>query len=130
MRDGLTARRPPTPDARFQVSNLTRHTVLATSLELADSGSRRNKGLLGRQGLAPGEGLWIVPCEAVHTFGMKFPIDLVYLDRGKRVKKLRNSVPGGCRPVFPRIPCSSFPRAPSATHRQSPETRLNSHPRL
>jgi uncharacterized membrane protein (UPF0127 family) len=93
MRDGLTARRPPTPDARFQVSNLTRHTVLATSLELADSGSRRNKGLLGRQGLAPGEGLWIVPCEAVHTFGMKFPIDLVYLDRGKRVKKLRNSVP-------------------------------------
>jgi uncharacterized membrane protein (UPF0127 family) len=93
MRDGLTPPRPPTPDTRLQVSNLTRHTVLATAMELADSGSRRNKGLLGRQGLAPGEGLWIVPCEAVHTFGMKFPIDLVYLDRGKRVKKLRNSVP-------------------------------------
>jgi uncharacterized protein len=48
--------------------------------------------LLGRHGLAPGEGLWIVPCEAVHTFGMKFAIDLVYLDRQYRIRKIRRNV--------------------------------------
>jgi uncharacterized membrane protein (UPF0127 family) len=37
--------------------------------------------------------LWIVPCEAVHTFGMQFPIDLVYLDRKHRVRKVRYDVP-------------------------------------
>ena len=83
----------PTPEVRLQVSNLTRNTVLATCMELADTGPKRNKGLLGRQGLPPGGGLWIIPCESVHTFWMQFPIDLVYLDRKKRIKKLRSSVP-------------------------------------
>jgi uncharacterized membrane protein (UPF0127 family) len=80
------------PDTRLQVVNLTRNTILASSVEVADSGPKRSKGLLGRQGLAPGAGLWIVPCEAVHTFRMQFPIDLVYLDRGLRIRKLRNNV--------------------------------------
>jgi uncharacterized membrane protein (UPF0127 family) len=91
--DSFARRRQAAPATRLRVSNLTRNTVLATSLELADSGPTRNRGLLGRQGLAPGEGLWIIPCEAVHTFFMQFPIDLVYLDRNKRVRKLRSEVP-------------------------------------
>lgn len=78
--------------ARMKVSNLTRQTVLADAVEVADSHAKRNKGLLGRDGLASGEGLWIVPCEAVHTFGMRFPIDLVYIDRKRRVRKVRSSV--------------------------------------
>jgi len=82
----------PPLDARFHVSNVTRGTVLATRLEVADSGAKRNKGLLGRKGLAAGEGLWIVPCESVHTFFMKFAIDLVYLDRKNRIKKVRHAV--------------------------------------
>jgi uncharacterized membrane protein (UPF0127 family) len=92
-RDGESSGRQPGPEVRLRVSNLTRNTVLATCLELADTGPKRNKGLLGRQGLSPGGGLWIVPCESVHTFWMQFPIDLVYLDRKKRIKKLRSSVP-------------------------------------
>jgi uncharacterized membrane protein (UPF0127 family) len=48
---------------------------------------------LKHERLEPGEGLWIVPCEAVHTFFMKFPIDLVYLDKKKVVKKIRHAVP-------------------------------------
>jgi uncharacterized membrane protein (UPF0127 family) len=83
----------PPPELRLRVSNLTRGTVLATCLELADTGPKRNKGLLGRRRLVPGGGLWILPCESVHTFWMQFPIDLVYLDRKKRIKKLRSSVP-------------------------------------
>jgi uncharacterized membrane protein (UPF0127 family) len=75
------------------VRNLTRKTQLVDKLEVAGSGIKRSKGLLGRSGLADGEGLWIVPCEAVHTFFMQFPIDLVYIDRKHRVRKVRSSVP-------------------------------------
>jgi uncharacterized membrane protein (UPF0127 family) len=81
--------------ARLCVVNRTREIQLAHSIEVADEASTRRKGLLGRMNLAAGEGLWIVPCEAVHTFGMKFPIDLVFLDRNKIVKKVKhNVVPG------------------------------------
>jgi len=89
----MTSSPKPNPDARLQVLNLTRGTVLATGLEVANTGATRNKGLLGRKGLAPGEGLWIVTCESVHTFFMQFPIDLVYLDRNNRIKKVRSGVP-------------------------------------
>jgi uncharacterized membrane protein (UPF0127 family) len=80
-------------EARMQVKNLTRQTVLAQYLEVADTGAKRSKGLLGRCGLSPGEGLWIMPCESVHTFGMQFSIDLVYLDKKLRIRKTRSSVP-------------------------------------
>jgi hypothetical protein len=62
-------------------------------MEVADSAAKRNKGLLGRNCLLPGEGLWIRPCESVHTFWMQFPIDLVYLDRKNRIRKLVSAVP-------------------------------------
>ena len=79
-------------DVRWTISNLTRQTILAARVEVADHGVKRSKGLLGRACLTPEEGLWIVPCEAVHTFCMRFPIDLVYIDRHKRVKKVRSDV--------------------------------------
>lgn len=78
----------------LKIQNLTRGTELASRLEVADTPATRNKGLLGRSGLPSGGGLWIVPCGSVHTFFMKFPIDLVYIDRRKRVKKV-------CGPVGP-----------------------------
>jgi uncharacterized protein len=81
------------PDVRFVLTNLTRRTRLASSVEVADTGAKRSRGLLGRSGLGPGEALWIVPCEAVHTFGMQFAIDLVYLDRQLRIRKIRRRVP-------------------------------------
>lgn len=81
------------PGRRLKIFNLTRESVIATSIEVADHGARRRKGLLGRDHLSSDEGLWIFPCEAVHTFGMRFPIDLIYLDRQNRVRKIRSSVP-------------------------------------
>jgi uncharacterized membrane protein (UPF0127 family) len=92
MRDWFKARRNPRQDVKVRVTNITRNTQIATSVEIAESGARRSKGLLGRKGLGPGEGLWIVPCEAVHTFGMQFSIDLVYLDREYRIRKIRKNV--------------------------------------
>lgn len=93
VRGILSSIHPPSPDVRVRVSNLTRNTLLATCMEVADSGPKRNKGLLGRERLSTGEGLWIIPCEAVHTFWMRFPIDLVYLDSQKRIRKLVSEVP-------------------------------------
>jgi uncharacterized membrane protein (UPF0127 family) len=93
--DRLKQPRPPVAEIRLRVSNITRQTLLAESLEVADYGPRRRKGLLGRERLMSGEGLWIIPCEAVHTFGMRFPIDLVYLDRRHRILKTRSHVRPG-----------------------------------
>jgi hypothetical protein len=93
LRNRLCSRPQDAGDIRLRVSNLTRQTVLATCMEVADSAAKRNKGLLGRERLAPGEGLWIRPCEAVHTFWMRFPIDLIYLDRKNRIRKLVSAVP-------------------------------------
>jgi uncharacterized membrane protein (UPF0127 family) len=53
------------------------------------------KGLLGQKAEAftSGKGLWITPSQGVHTIGMKFPIDVVYLDKGHRVIHLSHSLP-------------------------------------
>jgi uncharacterized membrane protein (UPF0127 family) len=75
------------------VRNHTRNTVLGDAVELADTSETRRVGLLKHARLEPGSGLWIVPCESVHTFFMKFPIDLVYLDKQRRVRKVRHAVP-------------------------------------
>ncbi len=93
LRNRLASRHQAPRDIRLRVSNLTRNTVLATCLEMAESAAKRNKGLLGRERIAPGEGLWIRPCEAVHTFWMRFSIDLIYLDRKNRIRKLVSALP-------------------------------------
>jgi uncharacterized membrane protein (UPF0127 family) len=93
LRNRLASRRQAPRNISLRVMNVTRNTMLATRMEVAESAAMRNKGLLGRKCMAPGEGLWIRPCEAVHTFWMQFPIDLVYLDRKNRIRKLVSSVP-------------------------------------
>lgn len=75
---------------KMLVRNETRNTVLAELADVADSSAKRRKGLLGRNSLPVGRGLWIIPCESVHTWGMRFPIDVLYLDRKKRIQKLRS----------------------------------------
>jgi uncharacterized membrane protein (UPF0127 family) len=80
------------PARRVRIFNETRSTVLADYAEVADTAPSRSKGLLGRDGLAHGEALWIVPCESVHTIGMKFDLDLIYLDRKYRVVKIRRGI--------------------------------------
>ena len=72
--------------------NKTRDTVLGESVEIADTSEKRRVGLLKYERLDSGSGLWIVPCESVHTFFMKFPIDLIYLDKHRKVRKVRHAV--------------------------------------
>ena len=73
--------------------NQTRNALLGDAVEIADTSGKRRVGLLRHERLEPGTGLWIVPCESVHTFFMKFPIDLVYVDKKHKVKKVRHAVP-------------------------------------
>lgn len=74
------------------VRNITRGVVLAESADLADTSAKRRTGLLKHTELKQGEGLWIVPCESVHSFFMKFTIDVLYLDRDKRVRGMRREM--------------------------------------
>jgi uncharacterized protein len=77
---------------KLRVRNQTRDTVLAERADIADTAAARNRGLLKRTSLESGEGLWIVPCEGVHTIGMKFPIDVVFLSRKRKVLKIRREM--------------------------------------
>jgi uncharacterized protein len=65
--------------------NRTSGKELAWNLSVAETAFSRAKGLLGRQALPLGEGLIILPCKGVHTFLMRFPIDVIFLDRNNHV---------------------------------------------
>jgi uncharacterized protein len=62
------------------VIDRTRKAV-ATAVEVATTRRERRRGLLGRDFLDPAEGLILAPCAAIHTAFMRFPIDVVFLDR-------------------------------------------------
>jgi len=70
-----------------------RDVPVANQLEGAFDRTTRNRGLLGRDGLAPGVALIIAPSNAVHTFSMRFPIDLIFARRDGVVVKTREAVP-------------------------------------
>jgi hypothetical protein len=79
--------------SKLRVRNQTRNTVLGDRIGIADTSTKRKTGLLKHTQLEPGEGLWIAPCEAVHTFRMKFPIDVLFLDKKRKVLKIRSEMP-------------------------------------
>ncbi len=62
------------------VFNISKGKLVLDKASVADTFLLRLRGLLGRKGLAPGEGLIINPCNAVHTLGMAFPIDVAFVD--------------------------------------------------
>ncbi len=66
----------------MRVLNETRDRVLADKAWEALSIRARMKGLLGRDGLAPGEGLYIKPCTSIHSFFMRFVFDAVFVAAG------------------------------------------------
>jgi uncharacterized protein len=76
------------------VYNKSKEAFVATEVSLANTYWRRLVGLLGktRKWIHPGHGLWIVPSHGVHTIGMLFPIDLVFLDQARRVVHLAEHV--------------------------------------
>jgi uncharacterized membrane protein (UPF0127 family) len=70
------------------IVNLTRGTVVCEHTVIADQALRRMRGLLLRPSLPAGEGLLLQPAPSVHTVFMRFPIDVIFLDRNLQVVKL------------------------------------------
>src|SRR3989338_5126053 len=73
------------PRQLMRIINKTKNTVIAPKAQLADTAFSRLKGLLGRDGLCPGEALIITQCRSIHMFFMRFAIDVVFVDKKNRV---------------------------------------------
>jgi len=82
------------PRPHAQAFNQTRQSYLATELAVAQTHWTRLRGLLGASegDFRNGCGLWIRPCRGVHTLAMRFPIDVVYLDREGTVVHLEQNL--------------------------------------
>ncbi|HEY5997648.1 MAG TPA: DUF192 domain-containing protein [Candidatus Deferrimicrobiaceae bacterium] len=65
---------------RKLVVNQTRNVLLADRARSATGFFRRLKGLLGTRSLHPGDALWISPCDSVHTLGMRYALDVLFVD--------------------------------------------------
>jgi uncharacterized membrane protein (UPF0127 family) len=74
------------------VINLTKQTWLATKVRKADNFLTRLIGLLKRTHLGPEEALWLMPSKGIHTIGMKFPIDVVFLNKDHQVLGLMSGL--------------------------------------
>ena len=81
--------------------NVSKKTVIVSDLKEAAEFFQRLVGLMGRDRLENNEGLWMARCKAIHTFFMRFPIDVVFLDRDFIVKKTVK----GLRPFRPVVSC-------------------------
>lgn len=77
----------------MRIVNRTRRTVLASNVRLADTGLSRLRGFLLRPEPRTGEGLLLSPCNAIHTWGVRFPLDVVFLDAAGRVLRVIESLP-------------------------------------
>jgi hypothetical protein len=99
---------------RLVVYNRTRQSFLSLGVRVADTHLSRLIGLACRRSLAPDEGLWVVPCQGIHTVGVLFPIDAVYLDeRCRVVHLLEHFAPFRVGPV--KIDCRSVLELPVRT---------------
>jgi uncharacterized membrane protein (UPF0127 family) len=73
--------------------NVTRKAILSDQCRFANSVWKRLVGLLNRKALNPGEGLLFDRCYGIHTFGMRFPIDVLFLDQDLRVLRTVEALP-------------------------------------
>jgi len=78
---------------KYCVYNQTRESFLSLGVAAADTTMARLKGLMGKLTLGLDEGLWIVPSRGIHTVGVLFPLDLVYLDENYKVIYVVESFP-------------------------------------
>ena len=84
----------PAVGERSFAFNSTRQASLADDLRIADTHWTRLRGLVGAKAsqFVSGQGLWIVPCRGVHTLGMGFPIDVIYLTADNTVVHLESNL--------------------------------------
>lgn len=79
----------------IRIQNARSGALLGRRIQLADGWWRRARGLLGKTEIPPGSGLLLVPCASVHTVGMRFPLDVAFLDGNGRIVKTRPELAPG-----------------------------------
>ena len=77
----------------MQIFNRSQNTLIASQAQMATSLAQRTKGLLGRLSLAKNEAMVLKPCSSIHTFFMRFPIDVLFVDRQMRIIRLITNMP-------------------------------------
>ena len=89
-------------DAAYQLSEVGTGRVVVVRLELAKSLWKQTVGLLGRRRFPADTGLWLEPCNSIHTMGMQFAIDVLFLDAsGYLLRAVRDLKPWRiCWPVW------------------------------
>lgn len=81
--------------------NVSQDKLIASNVDVADTFISRIKGLLGKHSLPENSALWIKDCPSVHTFFMKFSIDVIFLDKKMRVTNVvQNLKPWRCTRFF------------------------------
>jgi uncharacterized membrane protein (UPF0127 family) len=87
----------------MKARNVRNNRELSNNVDIADTFYKRMKGLLGKSEMLTGEALWIKPCNSIHTFLMRFPIDVIFLNKNNKViatkKKLR---PNRLTRIYPK----------------------------
>lgn len=76
----------------MQLINQSQNKILASHVEVAKSLPTRMLGLMGRESLATDQCMWIHNCNSIHTFFMRFAIDVIFLDREMKVVEIRKNL--------------------------------------
>jgi uncharacterized protein len=106
------------PPLNLKLFHRSTGICMAQRVTLAHTGWTRLRGLIGRKSLAPDEVLWIRPCNGVHTFWMRFSIDVVFLDRQMFIVKLIENM----RPF-----CLSIPKFSSRSVIEMPASSISKY---
>lgn len=86
---------------QVQLFNVTTGTVVGEKIWQAKSFWSRLRGLLGKEKLTPGEGLWLIPCRQVHMLGMRYPLSVWFIDdKGKVCAIVDELPPGAISPLY------------------------------
>jgi hypothetical protein len=85
----------------MKIINQTNNAILADKAVLANTPFARVRGLLGKKQLNPGEGIILRPCTSIHTFLMRFPIDILFVDKNNKIiKPISNLKPFRLTPIY------------------------------
>lgn len=112
----------------MQLLNKTKNQMIATHVEIADSFMKRLVGLLSKKHLDKQHCMWFGDCRSIHTLGMRFSLDVIFVDKKMVVKKILYNVKPGCfmtNPVWTARSAFEFAAGSLDSHNIQPGDQLD-----